>query len=190
MIYRLQDGTKLFETSDFNFSPDGTLIALDEDGMYTLSNSEKLFDISGSTGTWSKFSADGAYYVASRDGIYQIADGQKLFDIKGVGLSVSFSPDGNYVAIEDDGFYRLSDQQKLFDIKGQLRGYTSDGDYVTVGYSSSDVDLGIYRLSDGHLFEHIQLLDISSGILQIGNTILVIDRTQSAQKNTLCLFRY
>jgi hypothetical protein len=178
-VYRVHNGAKLFEVDEIygtSFSPDGTMIAISNDGVYRLSDQQRLFEISGEIGSFGRqFSNNNAYYIASYDGIYRISDGQKLFDLKGRDHSVTFSPDGEHVAIDNDGLYRLSSQQKVFDIDGIVRSFTDDGAYINVGFLSGDPDFSIYNVKNGRRFEHVELLDVSSGLLGVGNTVLVID---------------
>jgi hypothetical protein len=176
-VYRVHDGALLFEIdgiSSASFSPDGTTIAINNDGVYRLSDQQRLFEIQGEVGSW-EFSNENAYFVASYDGIYRIADGQKLFDLKGGDHVVTFSPDGEHVAIDNDGLYRLSDQQKVFDLDGVVRSFTDDGAYIHVDSMSGDPDFSIYNVKNGRRFEHVELLDVSSGLLRVGNTVVVID---------------
>lgn len=45
----------------------------------------------------------------------------------------------------------------------------------------------IYRISDGHRYAGLEILDVSAGIITLGNVILLIDPTQTEQRLSFAL---
>lgn len=150
-------------------SPNNEFFAVGGEGLYRLSNGQKVFDISGNYLNFSSdgqflsvtndgiyrvsdgqkileavgsplFSSDGTLVAVSGDGVYQLGDGQKLFEIVG---SPSFSPDGTLLAVGRDGVYEISSRLKLFDIRGTASRFRVNGTFLEVAND------GLYRVSDG-----------------------------------------
>ncbi|MBC7812429.1 MAG: hypothetical protein H7175_14830, partial [Burkholderiales bacterium] len=174
-VYVVATGEKIFNDEstfgmDALFTPDGSHLAIRQDGLYRLSDRVKLFAIGGGA---EQFNFDGTYLVS--DGVYRTADGQKIIEAGGL---ATFSSDGQYVAMSGDGLYRLSDGQEMFDIVGSVRSFTDDGAYINVGYSSPEDEFAIYRVLDGERYPGLRILNLSTGLLAVGNTALVIDPTQ------------
>ena len=84
-------------------------VAIDKDGVYRLSDRQKLFDIEGEATFAVRFSRDSQYVSSVGDGIYRLSDGEKMFDHENAHLS----SDGSYAFVSEDGIYRLEDGQKL-----------------------------------------------------------------------------
>lgn len=182
-VYRIADGTLLFEfdgSGNLSFSPDGSLIAVGNDGVYRLSNGEKLFNIQDEGWRRAEFSSDGAYL--SGNDIYRVSDGALLIDFEDWWPLTTFSPDSRYVAVSYDGLYRLSDQHKLLDTKGWL-SFTSDSDFIHLFNDPLETSKpSIYRISDGRRFENLSLIDEACGILSTGDSFLLVEPAQNAQK--------
>lgn len=180
-LYRWSDGQRLLDIESFHpaFSHDGNYIAIVNDGVYRLGDMQKLFDI---TGYMPEFSVDDAYVTTSvsnltgvRGGVYRMSDGTRLLDVR---YSAAFSPDSQYVAVDTDALYRLSDGQRLFDIENINAEFSANGEFVFD-------DSSIYRVSDGYQYHGLQLLNVSAGIMAIGNAILVIDQSVQGQSLTV-----
>lgn len=166
-IYNLETGQKLFSISNAAvFSPDGRFVAIENDALYTFPEGTRLFSI---VGVRPQFSLNMAYLV-TRSGReagagYRISDGLELFDVP---YGVTFSPDGQYAAVGRNGVYRLHDNQRLFPLNGVNERFSEDAQYVML----TD---GIYKMSDGRFYRGLKLLDVAAGIIQLGNTVFIID---------------
>lgn len=178
-VYHIPDGEKLFDLDKYEdvvFSQDSSLVAIGYRGIYRLSDKTQLFEINSSV-YWGSFSPDGQYFAAE-DYVYHVPDGQRLINLGG--RPANISPTGEYAVVNNNGLYRLSDQQKLFDIDGYFDNFSPDGAYLQLGLS--DFDASIYRVSDGYHYRGLQILDVSKGIMAIGNTVLVVDPTQQGRR--------
>ena len=178
-VYRLDDGKKLFDTSDVKFGPYCTYVAVGSDGVYRLRDMQKLFDINTYVGNSSTFSADENYIAIPGDGIYRIADGQQILDRSENSSHMIFSPRQTYAAFDWDGVYRLSDGQKIFTIDAQVRNFTSDESHLIAGFVE---DSSIYDVNSGDSYPGLQPINISAGIMAVGNTVVVIDETLKNQR--------
>lgn len=176
-VYNLNTGEKVMPiTADAVFSPDGLYVAVSRDGLYRLSDQTKRFDIAGSL---PKFSEDSAFLYTSGGytdfddlgSVYRVSDGHRLLSFD---YYAKLSSDGLYAAVDADVLYRLSDGQRLFAIEGHVITFSDDDNYII----ASD---GVYRMSDGYHYQGLEILDISAGVLAVGNTVLVIDRTETSQ---------
>ena len=181
-VYNLETGERLFSISaDAAFSPNGMYLAVSEDALYQLSDHTKQFDITGQS---PRFSENSAFLITSGrftdiddvGSVYRVSDGYKLFDLP---YSATFSPDGLYAAVGTDGVYRLSDGQRLFEIEEVNTTFTEDGNFIIASSADSD---SVYRVRDGYRYQGLQPLNISAGIMAIGNAILVVDLTQDDQQ--------
>lgn len=123
-----------------SLSPDETVFAVADDGVYRVSDGQKLFNFSIYHYGIPIFSPDGVVVAIHDDGVYRVSDGKKLFSISRYQLT--FSPDGALLVIIRDGVYQVSDGQKLFDIGGYPK-FSPDGSLLAV---SND---GLYQVSDG-----------------------------------------
>lgn len=177
-VYRIDDGELLFAWDwDMDVSPTQDIIHI-HNNVYRLSNQQRLFSIEDDWNT--RFSNQGTYFSAGNDGIYRVADGEFILSLQGIsGYRTVFSPDEQYVTIDSRGLFNLNTQEQLFEIDGYVTTFTPDSEY----FFAFDDTPTIYRVSDGHQYDHVWLIDIANGILQVGNTILVIDETQ--QNNNL-----
>lgn len=208
-VYHLSDGERLYDVEEGGawpaYSPDGQYMAITNDGIYHIASGERLFAIQSSA----IFSPDGRFVAASRDGVYRLSDGQQLFSISGVvqnfsedgtllivsGLTFGgggiyrisdghnlipapygavISHDGHYVAVGTVGLFRLSDGQQLFDIESSVIEFTPNDDYIMASGT-------VYRVSDGRYYPGLRLLNVSAGVMAIGNAILIVDPTQHIQ---------
>jgi len=179
-VYHITTQTRLFNApSSAIFSPDGSYVAIAEDGVYRLSDRQKHFEIKGFPEIFSDdnlFLAVEGFGEQNISGMYRISDGQNIFPAP---YGATFSPDGQYAAVGTMGLYRLSDGQQMFEIENVITNFSSDGNYII---SSSAEDDTVYRVSDGHRYPGLKLLNIASGVMAIGNTVLVVDPTQEQQR--------
>jgi WD40 repeat protein len=157
-VYRLSDGVRLFEVHSphgVDFSPNVQYAAVLQDGMYQLSDGQRIYALPEYEPDFSHavFSADSQYMITP-DGVYIVATGEKIFAAPdgAFGMEALFSPDGTHIAIANDGVYRLSDRVKLFDISGSV----SSGVFSPDGQSLALSNNGLYRLSDGQRLFTIQ----------------------------------
>jgi hypothetical protein len=107
--------------------------------------------------------------LAISDGIYRNPEGVRLLDY---GYFAIFSPDSQYVAT--DAVYRLDDQERLFDISLVPIKVSEDSRFIFT-------DNSIYRIPDGRHYAGLRILDTSSGVLAIGETILIVDSARESQ---------
>ncbi len=182
-VYHIHDGQKLFETTDITVSPNCTYIVVGNDGVYQLDNMQKVLDVSRANGTYSIFSDDEAYLFIPGDGTYRTSDWQRILD---KGSSASFSPNATYMAIDWDGVYRMSDGQRLFSIGNMAKAFTPDESHLMVGYIEHP---GIYNIDTDVHYYGLEPLDISAGIMTIGNTAIIIDETVENQRFLFGLVR-
>ena len=178
VIYETETGQEILNVAMDRFSPGGGFVISVEDGIYALNSQQRIFDFEG-LNVGVSFSRNDEYVFLSSSGVYSVADQQNIINIVESVRSIAFSDDGQYVAVEGYGLYNLSDGRKLFDLEGYIRGFTEDGAYLQVGRNASDPDVGIYRLSDGHKFHGLQLLNTECGLLQSQNFIIVVPNESS-----------
>ena len=121
-MYRIADGHKLFDKDCYHvtFSPDVQYAAINGDGLYRLSNQEKLFDI---VGIVRSFSSDGSYlnvgFQEEDTSVYRVRDqGLYLLDVPAgimaignTALVVDFAQRGQRLLV----VYIDADQIELYD---------------------------------------------------------------------------
>lgn len=173
VIYEVETGREILSIAMDRFSPGGEYVISQGDGIYALSNQQKIFDFGGLY-VDVLFSPDDEYVYLSSSGVYSVADQQNIINIGDSVNSIVFSDDSQLVAVEGFGLYNLSDGRKLFDLEGYIRDFTDDSAYLQVGLNISDAEVGIYRLSDGHKFHGLQFLNAECGLLQSQNFIIVV----------------
>ncbi|HEX2620973.1 MAG TPA: hypothetical protein VHL11_12520 [Phototrophicaceae bacterium] len=120
-----------------NFSPDGSLLSIGNDGVYDTSNLQKRFAINGSP---SSFNSTGTLLEVDNDGIYEVETGEKRFSIKGDGL---FSPDETLIAVTEDGMYEMATGKKRFAISSSFVVFSPDGTLL------ASVREGVYEVATG-----------------------------------------
>jgi len=176
-VYRVEDGAHLMDLTNGELSPDGKFVADSLDGIYRLVDSEKIFDFGEYS--WTPIFSSNTAYVHLPDGIYRVLDQQRIIVLDGVyDHSVTFSPDEQYAAVNNRAVYRLADGEKLFDIQGNVRHFTDDSQYISIGFKERH----LHRIRDGRLFEGLDVVHIEAGIMAVGNTVLVVDPTQDNQQ--------
>lgn len=181
-LYRIPDGERLFDFQDTPlygavFSPESLYLAINS-SVYRLSDNQKLFDLETNVSSHDEFSSNSAY-LAAGNSVYRMPSGERVLDTES--YYSTFSLSGEYIAFDNDGIYRLSDGQKLFDITGWGGGFTEGETYF---YSSPfpGTDGGVYSLHDGYHYVGLKFLNVDAGIMAVGNTIIIIDQSQKAQR--------
>ncbi|MAS37711.1 MAG: hypothetical protein CL610_27190 [Anaerolineaceae bacterium] len=184
-IIRLSDGEMFDIVGDISFTPDMQYAVLPGDGVYRLSDGQRLYDLPQFATAFARsvYSPDNQYMAVSSNGLYRIRDGRKLSESS----NVVFSPDSLHVAIGSDGIYRLSDMRKLLDLTAYIDSsshFSGDGAYLAVSDAIIHIvngkklfnkgssatfspnneyvafnDDGVYRLSDQH-----KLFAINGGV--------------------------
>lgn len=184
-VYNTLDGTLLFEfdNREYSLNPSQDIINIDNT-LYRMSDQRVLFSVED---YWvNTFSPQGSYISAGNDGIYRVADGVFILSLDGInGWGTVYSPDEQYVTIGSRGVFDLNTQEHLFDIDDYMTAFTPDGQYLF-----NSITPVIYRMRDGHEYNHVHLIDVARGILQVGNTILIIDETQESNSLEFVEFSY
>lgn len=136
-VHDVPSGVLRFEThgtGGVSFSPDGTLLAVDNDGVYDVTTGERRFAIRYS----GVFSPDGKLLATAGDGVYDTATGERRFALQGdfAANSAMFSPDGTLLVAEDDGVYDVSTGERRFVPVTGYPQFSPDGTLLAVSYQS------------------------------------------------------
>lgn len=146
-LYDVTSGERLLDFTGYgaSFSPDGTMIAVNTDGIYDLATLEEKVDL-----TWEdwqlaspKFSPNSRYVIVMRKytqyDVYDAQQGEYLYSVHG---SPQFSSDGNLIVAEEDGIYETATGKKLL--------FTSSRAYLNADNTLVAVaNDGLYDLATG-----------------------------------------
>lgn len=129
-------------------SPDGTLIARDDNGVYDILSGEKLFSISG----YAEFHPDGRWLISSGtttagDGIYDLETGEKVLHLNGI---INLSPDRTLVAADRSGVFDLETMENIISFETNNYRFSPGGKYIVTALSTSyGVSGEVYDLATG-----------------------------------------
>jgi WD40 repeat protein len=149
-IYNLLTGRKEldFPGSWGTFSPDSTLAAIGDGGVYEVGTWDRVANIPIPTGRFTPFSPDSSLIATYDDvsviAVYAIPEGRRVFTQSG--NSASFSPSGEFLLVAGDagGVYEMRDWQKVFEFEQPYGAEFSPDSAHVVVYSD-----GVYEVSTG-----------------------------------------
>jgi hypothetical protein len=114
-VYSVLDGEKVFSTDGWtvNFSNNGQMLGIADDGIYEVGTWRKLFDVAGGLqGPY--FSPNDELAFVYEWGIYRVATGE-LFEIA---TYPQISPDGQMIIVPRDGIYDANTWVRIYSLEG------------------------------------------------------------------------
>jgi hypothetical protein len=131
-------------------SPDGTLAAVEDIGLYRLDTGERLYAIGGAP----KFSADGRYVASDYLGVYDIANDRLLRNARSSEEYSAISPAGRFIVsrgLQDTGAFVFDLQTGETILEDEADHGFDDAKFSPSGRLLAIAGLGVFEMPSGAL---------------------------------------